>query len=222
MRRHLYPGATFIDVGANVGYVSAMGLGMVGPRGAVHSFEPVPAYHECLLRVAQMNPDYTLIANDFALGDGEGAATIDVPGKTQIGGNSMVPGFVKRERVESTLNVQVKRLDAYLRQNRLSDIALIKIDVEGYELPVLRGASEFFERNRDRLPPIIVEIIPFVYERGNASLRELQEFMSAFGYTAYCICEEHKMDIEAMAEPADVVFRAGRPRRRALQVASVD
>jgi len=43
MRRHLTPGGVFVDAGANIGYISAVGASLVGPTGHVHSFEPVPS-----------------------------------------------------------------------------------------------------------------------------------------------------------------------------------
>lgn len=207
MRQHLYPGATFMDIGANVGYVSAMALGMVGKGGAVHSFEPVPAYFERLLNVARMNPDYSIVPNNFALGDRDGYGTIDIAGRTQIGGSSMVPGFVRKERIENTQRIPVKRLDSYMAQNNLSDVALVKIDVEGYEFPVLKGASGFFDGHRNNLPPIIVEIIPLVYEQLNSSLTELEQYMRTFGYEAYCIYGHHRIDVGKINRPMDVLFK---------------
>ena len=50
LRRCLAPGDTFVDVGANIGYLSAVAAGIVGPTGAVHSFEPVPRLFERLER----------------------------------------------------------------------------------------------------------------------------------------------------------------------------
>jgi FkbM family methyltransferase len=208
MRRHLHAGATFIDIGANIGYISAIGMSMVGKTGVVHSFEPVSVYFERLLNVTKMNPDYNIVPNNFALGNKDGYATIDIPGTTQIGGSSMVPGFVRKERIERTEKITVRRLDSYMAQNNVSNVALIKIDVEGFELPVLEGASGFFEKNRNNLPPIIVEIIPSVYEQSNSRVHKLEEFMLSFGYRAYCIYGQHKIDINKITRPSmNVMFK---------------
>jgi len=212
MKKFLYPGAIFLDIGANIGYLSAIGASLVGEKGVVHSFEPVPAYFERLLNLAKLNPDYNIVANNFALGESNGSATIDISGKSHIGLNSMILGFVsKTRRVESTLNVPVRRLDSYITQSNLSDIALIKIDVEGYELPVLKGASGFFEENKNNLPPIIVEVVPSVYKQLNSSVCALEEFMLTYGYKAYCIFGRHRFDLRRIQQPEDVVFKAEAP-----------
>jgi hypothetical protein len=54
MRRFLRPGGVFLDVGANIGYLSAVAADLVGPRGEVHAFEPVPAYFDRLRRLAAL------------------------------------------------------------------------------------------------------------------------------------------------------------------------
>lgn len=68
MRRFLTAGDTFIDVGANVGYLSALGAAMVGPGGQVHCFEPVPRYFARLRRLAELNPGYVIVPTWAALG----------------------------------------------------------------------------------------------------------------------------------------------------------
>ena len=61
MKKYLRPGGVFIDVGANVGYLSAVGVGLVGKTGQVHSFEPVPTYFSYLEQIAELNPQYKIV-----------------------------------------------------------------------------------------------------------------------------------------------------------------
>lgn len=91
LSRFLAAGDTFLDVGANIGYLSAVGAALVGPTGQVHSFEPVPRYFQRLKRLAEMNPTYTIIPNQVAASDGQGTAVIHTS-ITSIGGNSIIPG----------------------------------------------------------------------------------------------------------------------------------
>ena len=66
--KHVAPGTTFIDIGANCGYWSAYALSRVGTSGQVHAFEPVPTYFAFLRRIAELNPDFNMNANNIACG----------------------------------------------------------------------------------------------------------------------------------------------------------
>jgi len=59
MERFLRPGDTFIDVGANIGYLSTLALGLVGETGQVHSFEPVPDHFQRLQAVEKLHHQFT-------------------------------------------------------------------------------------------------------------------------------------------------------------------
>ncbi len=206
MKKYLKPGGVFIDVGANIGYFSSIAAGFVGREGQVHSFEPVPLYFSYALRLAELNPEYKITVNNFALGETNGFAPISNH-QRNIGGSSMVPGFILAEDTKEIFTVEVRRLDEYLQDVKLSNISLIKIDTEGFELPVLLGASCFFEENRDCLPPVIVEVTPEAFGRLGREVCELVEFMSGFGYRTYSICGRHEIDIRMATDQVNVLFR---------------
>lgn len=130
MKRFLKEGDTFIDVGANIGYLSAIAMGLVGKRGWVHSFEPVPDYAERLKKLARANAEYRLIVNQCALGERDGTAEIAITRLANIGWNTMVPGLMTRDAVKEAIEVRVGRLDKYARDNIPEGISLIKIDTE--------------------------------------------------------------------------------------------
>ncbi len=60
LKKFLREGDIFIDIGANIGYMAAYALGLVGKTGEVHAFEPVPKYFAKLLNIKQFNPSYHL------------------------------------------------------------------------------------------------------------------------------------------------------------------
>ena len=206
MRSCLRPGDTFIDVGANIGYLSAVALGLVGTSGAVHSFEPVPEFYARLRRIGLLNPSFSFAANHCALGESEGEATINVSNVSNIGWNTMVPGLMSGESVRETITVPVKPLSSYIRDTTPANIRLIKIDTEGYEFPVLKGLLPYFESTAHR-PVLLVEIAPSAYRLLGASLRELSDYMKKSGYHAFEVHDHSSpVDISALSETTNVVF----------------
>jgi FkbM family methyltransferase len=205
LEKFLRPGMTFLDVGANVGYFSAFALNLIGIQGRVYSFEPVPAFFARLENVAKLNPQYHLRCNQVALGDKPCTQMISVCGKQNIGWNTMVPGFMDSSAASEVLPVNVQRLDTYLSDESIGGVDLIKIDVEGFELPVLRGAEGFLKNPRNR-PPIICEVAPGAYAKLGCSLGELRSFMEQFGYTCYDAFALQPLDLCELSATTDVVF----------------
>jgi len=144
MRKFLRQGDTFVDIGANIGYLSAVAAGIVGVTGRVYSFEPVPGPFSRLRNVASLNQEYHITVNQCALGAEDGSAKIAVTNLANIGWNTIVPGFMSQDTIKESIDVPVLRFDNFVEKNSLKNISLIKIDTEGYEYPVLKGFRGFF------------------------------------------------------------------------------
>ena len=208
LRRFLREGDTFVDVGANIGYLSAIGLSLVGPSGEVHAFEPVPRYLERLRALAALNPSYDLSVNGSALGEQAGRATISITRLANIGWNTMVPGFMPPDHLGETIEVPVTTLDAYLSDQGVERLRLSKIDTEGFEFPVLRGCVDTLRR-LDEKPVLIVEIAPGAQARLGTSLAELDRFMDELDYRALDVSLTGPVDVPALQRTTDVVFVHG-------------
>ena len=204
--KYLQKGSVFIDVGANIGYFSAIGAGKVGKKGQVHSFEPVSIYFKKLREFVNLNENYQIYANNYALGESQGFSNINIS-KTNLGWNTMVQGWMDSQNIKETVKVEVKRLDEYILKNSIKNISLIKIDVEGYEFPVLKGLKNFFEITKQPLPPIIVEIIPLFYSLLGEKLEDLEQFMKNFSYTAYTLNGKSQINIMTLNKIKDVLFK---------------
>lgn len=209
LERVLKPGDVFVDVGANIGYLTAVGASRVGTAGQVHSFEPVPDYFARLEALRAANPGYAIAVSNVALGEREGEAEIAQAADGNIGWNTMVPGLLAGEAARARHRVRVLRLDDYLAARGIAQVALIKIDTEGFELPVLRGASVFLERATPR-PPILCEVAPGAYAALGARVADLFEYLARFGYSGADVERGgRKVGAEGLDATTNVLFEAG-------------
>lgn len=207
IRKFLKRGDLFIDVGANIGYISTIALGIVGKEGELHSFEPVPAFFNRLKNIPIKNREYTHIINQCALGERDGTEKIFVTNLVNIGWNTMVPGFLSDETTKEKIEVPIKRLDTYIKEKNIKKIALLKIDTEGFEFPVLKGLRGYFENN-DYRPVIICEIAPAAYPFLGYTLSQLSEYMEKFGYLAFDMNDiNSEIDILTLRTTTNVLFK---------------
>jgi FkbM family methyltransferase len=207
----------FIDVGANIGYLSAVAAGCVGKEGEVHSFEPVPEYFQKLKEMADKNPAYKIRVNQCALADKPGAMRIAVS-KVNVGNNSMVLGLIDEKKQKDHISVSVCTLAQYIEQRKINRISMIKIDVEGFEFPVLKGLQPFFKTAAKR-PPILCEIMPEAYPLLGYSLEQLADYMENWSYDSFSLKgNQGLIDIRDIKEfeGANVLFW---PRGRHMETA---
>jgi len=205
LKRFLREGDTFIDIGSNVGYISAFALGLVGKAGNVHSFEPVPQYFSRLRKIQEDNLDYSLHVNEVAVGKHEGTAKIAVTNLRNIGWNTMVPDFMSKNTIGEEIEISVIRLTDYLSTKDVQNLRLVKIDTEGFEFQVIKGFQEYLRKMED--PPIlIIEIAPSAYPKLNSTGSEFAHFMSELGYVALSIDCVHNVQVDKLDKTTDVVF----------------
>jgi FkbM family methyltransferase len=202
LKNFLNKGDTFIDVGANIGYLTAIAAGCVGREGEVHSFEPVPEYFRKLRKLAKMNNQFKIVVNQFALGDVEGKVKIYVP-EGNIGNSTIIPDLISKTKLKKIIKVPIHRLDEYIREKKLNNIKLIKIDVEGFEFPVLKGLEKYFSesRNTGTCPLILCEIHPSVYPSLGYRLQDLFDYMERFFYYPFEITNlKRRMNINEIGK----------------------
>ncbi|MCP9476014.1 MAG: FkbM family methyltransferase [Nitrospira sp.] len=169
LRRVLKEGGTFVDVGANIGYFTKFASKLVGARGRVFAFEPMPA----ALRLLRMNtaplPNVTIFP--VALSDTKGMATFYVRKKGDMSSLSYDSGA-------TPVPVTVSTLDESLADQARID--LIKIDVEGSELEVLRGGRLILQRHR---PIVYFEFLPCFAEPKGIRVETFEELFKPLGYS---------------------------------------
>ena len=199
MQQVLRPGDVFIDVGANVGYLTAIGASCVGKQGEVHAFEPIPLYATHIEKWANKNDSFKIIINHSALSDRDGSAKINVSRPPYTGNSSLVKDPKCQSIYQGEMDVPLTRLDTYISKNKIhkEKIKLIKIDVEGYEIPVLLGLKDYFENTAHR-PFIICEVRGSLYSALGYQMSDLLSYLAQYGYQAYNIyAPKVKFDLNA-------------------------
>ena len=170
IRTILRPGQTAIDVGANLGYFTAVLAQCVGPAGRVWSFEPVPETYELLRLCTSLNDYAHVTPSRVALGaaNGEIDMTYD---RRHSGIATMHPDHVAGD----TQRVEVRSLDTLVSAGevvRRPD--LIKVDVEGHEIDVLRGAQKMIS---EASPSIVFELNERTARVAGWTLAEMAELL---------------------------------------------
>ena len=134
MRRVLRPGDVFVDAGASVGMMSLFAAALVGPDGRVLSFEPLPKRFALLSESIRLNGLRNIVVRNIGLGSASMETTIFT--------DRISPSMVERPDSSAGVPVRVEPLADMLREEGISRVRMIKVDVEGFELPVLRGAED--------------------------------------------------------------------------------
>lgn len=165
-------GGTVVDIGANRGQFTLAAASIVGPCGQIISFEPNPSQAEILRRDLERNGIRNVALHEIGLGDEDAILPLCVPHVNS--GNASFGGFASEGDIVEGLRVRVG--DDVLEGTKPD---LIKIDVEGFELRVLRGLRRLITSAR---PIILTEVVPEHLARCGTSAGELFEFMEGFGY----------------------------------------
>jgi FkbM family methyltransferase len=135
VRAHLKPSDTFIDVGANAGLYT---MAMAGVVGRVMAYEPLPENFERLRANIKLNNFSNVESFLMALGDHDGKA--ELKSANDPGYHSIVA--VSEQRADGgSLTVPIARMDTVWHEAGSPFVSAIKIDVEGAELLVLKGAE---------------------------------------------------------------------------------
>jgi FkbM family methyltransferase len=137
------PGMTIADIGANVGFYAVQMGEWVGATGRVLAFEPDPFTFELLRRRTSSASPANIEVTQCALGDARGAATLYCSAYNRA--DNRVGQRHDEPNVEA-IEIQVRTLDEYLAERGLVSVDAMKIDVQGLEAKVLRGAREAIGR----------------------------------------------------------------------------
>ena len=166
----------FVDVGANVGAYTILACSAVGASGI--AFEPVPSTYKRLVENMRLNfLDEKVICVNKGVGSKKGSIAFTSDRDTT--NHALVPG----EKCENVVDVEVTTLDSVLTSVLTNECpTLIKIDVEGYEVPVLEGAQDTLKK--EALHSVIMELNGSGSRYGYDE-SQILEMMSDYGFKTY-------------------------------------
>ena len=196
LERLLAPDMTFIDIGANSGAFSLFVAKRL-PKGRVFAFEPIPHLFALLRENIALNHFDHMQAYNLALSDQPGHITMYTSSDSAIhagvneGLASLFPG---QYRSEVAAEVEVSTLDTVLAS--VPRIDMIKIDVEGAELHVLRGGTSLIQKHK---PILMLELNREALNAAGTSSEAVLAELTALGYR----CERIANDVHGTPMPLD-------------------
>ncbi len=172
----LDPGDCFVDIGANIGFVTLAGSRIVGPRGKVFAVEPNPILVARLRRMLAHNQISNVMVLPFAAGDR--TVNIGLSQDAHHGNNHIVtdtataPTIVPMRSLDDMVHGE---LPAFRK-------TLVKLDVEGAEIMALRGMSNLIQRLG---VTFLIEVSDERLRQNGGSAEGLLNMMHASGYAAF-------------------------------------
>lgn len=170
LHKFLKPGSVFLDIGANIGLMSSIASKIVGAEGKVLSVEANPKTIEILQHNLALNHAGNVSIFPFALGSEKGTATLFENWNVNRGGASLLS-----QDQQEGIDVPVEKLDDIFENDKID---LIKIDVEGFELEVLKGGIELLKK---QLPVLIIEVSEQRENEAGVSPKEIADFVRSLG-----------------------------------------
>ena len=173
---------TCVDVGANIGYYTLL-FSKSAKNGRVHSFEPVPLNYQLLTTNLVLNNVENVVLNPQAVGAGRKDVDFIV---AQDGAYSSL-AETGRKAVAQRIKVAMTSLDEYCGAKHISQIDILKVDVEGAEEGVIEGAEGLLRNSPPRL--IMLELYEPMLRILGSNIKQIVNRMRGFGYAAF-VCHE--------------------------------
>jgi FkbM family methyltransferase len=183
----LIPGMTVIDVGANVGYYTALAASRVGSKGRIFAIEPDA---RAFARLENLIAKNHLPARAFNIGLGEESREEHLYRSPDSRNNT--PTMVAHGGFAPTATVPVRKLDDCLDEWQVAHVDLLKIDVEGWEPRVFDGASRALASGH--IDAILCEFNDHWLRAVGSSSQALWKMLMAFGFHA-----THDVDVDRLS-----------------------
>jgi FkbM family methyltransferase len=184
LRRLVKPSTVVLDIGANIGAHTLYLARLVGPQGRVLAFEPTDFAFQKQARNFKLNPDLAkrITAHQYFLASQDEAVIPDGIYSSW----PLIKGANRHAKHSGqempTEAARVRSLDSVLADHIGLKVDLVKLDVDGHECEILRGAGALLKYGR---PTFLVELAPYALREHGSSLSELLSFFVPNGYRLF-------------------------------------
>jgi len=180
---------TVVDIGANIGYFTLLAASLVGEKGKVFAFEPVPQNYTLLVKNIEVNSYKNVTPVQKAVSNHAGKVKFFLD-YDALGQSSL---FSVSENLTEPITVDVVSLDEFFKGNEYS-INIIKMDIEGAEMTVLLGMEKILENNNDL--KIFTEFWPDGLLKSGFSAKEYWNKLEQFGFKFIYLIDDDKKRLE--------------------------
>jgi FkbM family methyltransferase len=188
-RALVHGGDCVADIGANKGSYLYWLRRAVGGAGTVLAFEPQPTLAGYLRAITQAFGWTNVRVLELALSSSPGRKLLHVPGAT-VSPSASLESSALRETTGIMLECRAATLDRVLAEERVGPLRFAKVDVEGHELEVFRGAEETLRRDR---PFLLFECEERHLTKHGT--RDVFAFLQQLGYEGYLLINGHYLPV---------------------------
>jgi FkbM family methyltransferase len=171
--KKIQPGMNVVDVGASTGYYTVLFAKLAGEKGLVLAFEPIPLAKEYIDKNIEINQLHNVRSFALALFDRSGNACLEDPFRN----DKINPDKVTFS--EHDIIVEMVVFDELKARLKIDRIDVVKMDVEGAELNVLKGMENTLKSDK---PGLLVEVHPFLIKTFHHTHMDLLDYLTQFGY----------------------------------------
>lgn len=177
VKKIIKPGMRILEIGANIGYYALIETTLAGKNGFLYAFEPSPFNFSLLKKNLEINNIKNTELYQKAIG------AKNTTSKFYVADKSNLSSFIKRFDMDMYKNGSIIDMEMITLEKFLEDkeqIDFIRMDVEGYENEVLKGAQNILKIN----PPkhFFIEIHSELLHKKNNSAREIVNYLRNLGY----------------------------------------
>ncbi len=194
IKNTLKKGDVFYDIGAHLGEFSILASDLIGEKGEVHAFEPIPTIYQFLQKNLEINRIKNVQSHPLVVSNKTGKVEFEVFSEPSISRISQNTIQIKNQIIQK-ISVDSITLNQYVENNKFPN--LVKIDVEGAELLVLKGMSNILSLKKDKAPVIILELLESNFKNFNYEPTDILKFLSHYGYDFFDL-NNNKLEYSAI------------------------